>query len=269
MLDSSQPYAWNGRNFIPCAGIPVTDRGFRYGMSIFESIAIRNGRVEFLDAHLARLEAACRQCSWPVYSAAFARAGEWLADVPSPAFARIYVTAGDGSPATPVRTPRVFLFAEPREGGFPVPYRVAVRPEPHVPVLGGLKTGNYWANLEALAWARNGGFDEALLFNPDGLLVSACMANVFVMLDGEWTTPHPASGTRPGVVRGWVMGHYTPGTIVQRALTVHDLDKVTECFLTNSWMGVLPVVSLDTRPLRMLVGEALRAEFLEALGRAS
>ena len=234
-------------------------------MSLFESFAVRNGRVEFLGAHLDRLEAACRQCGWPVYSAAFLRAGEFLRALPAPAFARLYVTAGDGSPVMPVKTPRVLLLAEPRSPSLPAAYRVAAHSTPHVPVLGGLKTGNYWANLEALAWARHGGFDEALLFNPDVALISACMANVFVMLGGEWVTPHPATGARPGVIREWVMQRYSPGKIVQRALTLHDLDKATECFLTSSWMGVLPVASLDTRPLGITVAEALRAEFLEEM----
>ena len=265
MLDSTAPCVWNGRDFVPCSGIPVTDRGFRYGMSLFESVAVRNGRIEFLEAHLARLEAACRQCGWSVYSAAFARAGEWLRQLPGPAFARIYVTAGDGSPATPVKSPRVFLFAEPRTAALPVNYRVAVHPAHHVPLLGGLKTANYWANLDALGWAQKGGFDEALLFNPDGALISACMANVFMLLGGEWVTTHPAAGARPGVIREWVMQHYSPGKIVQRALTLSELDKVTECFLTNSWIGVLPVASLDMRPLQTTVSAALRAEFMEEL----
>ena len=265
MLDSTEPLAWNGRDFVPCGGIPISDRGFRYGMALFESFAVRHGRVEFLNEHLDRLAAACRQCGWPVYTAAFARAGQWLRRLSGPSFARIYVTAGDGNPATPVQTPRVLLFSEPRDTRLLAEYRIVAHSAPHVPVLGGLKTANYWANLESLAWARHGGFDEALLFNPDGALISACMANVFVMLGGEWITPHPATGTRPGVVREWVMQRYSPGKIVQRALTLHDLDKATECFLTSSWIGVLPVAALDMRPLQTTVSRALRAEFLEAM----
>ncbi|MGH8046983.1 MAG: hypothetical protein ACREKL_07030, partial [Chthoniobacterales bacterium] len=41
--------------FIAGAGLPLTDRGFRYGMSVFETIAIRESAPLLLDAHLARL----------------------------------------------------------------------------------------------------------------------------------------------------------------------------------------------------------------------
>jgi len=255
-------HLWNGADFVPCAGVPFTDRGFRYGMSLFESLAVRSGGVEFLDAHLARLEEACRRCGWPVCSAALARAGEWLRALCGPAFARIYVTAGDGSPAGSVVTPRVFLFAEPRSMAAEQECcRAVCRPVPHLPVFAGFKTGNYWANLEAVAWARNSGVDEALLFNPEGNLISACMANVFVLRNGQWVTPDPASGARAGVAREWVLRKSSLGRVTQQALNRSDLSEATGCFLTNSWLGVLPVSILDGRRLDTAAGERLRAEF--------
>jgi branched-subunit amino acid aminotransferase/4-amino-4-deoxychorismate lyase len=87
------------------------------------------------------------------------------------------------------------------------------------------------------------------------------MANVFAVFEGELVTPHPSTGARPGLIREWVMQRYTGSKIVQRALTWGDLDRVTECFLTSSWNGVVPVTSLDARPLQTTVAEALKAEF--------
>lgn len=268
MHPPAEPHIWNGHDFVPCPGVPATDRGFRYGMSFFESLAVRRGRVEFLDAHLERLAAACRQCGWPVYTTALKRAGEWLtawaealANENASAFARIYVTAGDGGAAAPVQAPRVLVFVEPREATEPKPLRIVLRSAPHVPTLGGLKTANYWAQLEALGWARHAGFDEALLFNPDGLLISACMANVFVLLGREWITPHPATGARAGVVREWVMRQLAPGKIVQRPLTIRDLDHASACFLTSSWNGVMPIASLDMRALQTAEPDAIRQEW--------
>jgi branched-subunit amino acid aminotransferase/4-amino-4-deoxychorismate lyase len=231
-------------------------------MSLFESLAIRRDKVEFLAGHFARLEAACRQCGWPLAPSLFIRAGELLRSLlPGPVFARIYVTAGDGDPGAPVVAPRIILLAEPRAVDLRKSYRVALRPAPHVPLMGGLKTANYWANVESRAWAHRDGFDEALLFNTDGALISACMANVFAVFEGELVTPHPSTGARPGLIREWVMQRYTGSKIVQRALTWGDLDRVTECFLTSSWNGVVPVTSLDARPLQTTVAEALKAEF--------
>ena len=258
MHPAAQNLFWNGTAFVPCAGIPVADRGFRYGMALFESLAVRTGRVEFLEAHLARLESACRQCAWPLDPAVLVRAGEHLRAMQGPAFARIYVTAGEGNPLDPVTAPQVVLLAQPRSAPSPEPCRVSVHAEPFLPLLGGLKTANYWANLAALQAAQAAGCDEALLFNPRGELVSACMANVFVELEGQLVTPPIASGARAGVVREWVMGRRA---VVERSLSCADLAGITECFLTSSWAGVKPVAGMDGRLLSTDFAEALRAEF--------
>ncbi|MEI6560639.1 MAG: aminotransferase class IV [Verrucomicrobiota bacterium] len=255
---SSPSWLWHGTAFVPCRGVPVADRGFRYGMALFESLAVRNGRVEFLDAHLARLASACSQCAWPLDPSILVRAGEQLRQMEGPAFARIYVTAGEGGPADPVTTPQVVLLAEPRSAPAPEPCRVGLHPEPFLPLLGGLKTANYWANLAALQTARAAGCDESLLVNPHGELISACMANVFIEWEGQLVTPPTASGARAGVVREWVMGRRT---VVERTLTRADLAGVTGCFLTSSWAGVRPVAALDGRPLDTALAEALRTEF--------
>ena len=135
---------------------------------------------------------------------------------------------------------------------------LGIHPEPLLPILGGLKTGNYWANVAALQAARTAGCNEALLFNPQGELISGCMANIFVVLEGTVLTPPAASGARAGVVREWVMERCK---VVERTLSLTDLLHATECFLTNSWVGVKPVAMLDGRPLEMTLAGALRSEF--------
>jgi len=257
-MNASQSWIWNGDAFVPCGGIPASDRGFRYGMALFESLAVRGGRVEFLEAHLIRLEAACRRCGWTVDPIALSQAGEGFSQISGPSFARIYVTAGPGGPTAPVTSPRILLFAEPRTAPTEEPIRVAIHPEPFAPLLGGLKTANYWANILALQSALAAGCDEALLFNSHGELISACMANVFVEMEGQWITPPLASGARAGVVREWVMQRRE---IAERTLSREDLHHASACFLTNCWSGVTPVAMLDGRPLPTSFAETLRTEF--------
>lgn len=257
-MNASQSWLWGGNAFVPCNGIPISDRGFRYGMALFESFAIRAGEVEFLGGHLARIETACRQCGWAVDPAIFACAGELFARLAGPAFARIYVTAGEGSPSEPITAPQVVLFVEPRSAPSLKPCRAAVQSEPFVPLLGGLKTANYWSNIAALQTARAAGCDEALLFNPNGELISACMANVFVVLDGQLVTPPILCGARAGMVREWVMGRRE---VIERIISRADLLRASDCFLTSCWAGITSVAMLDGRPLNTVLAEALRAEF--------
>ena len=82
---------------------------------------------------------------------------------------------------------------------------VVCSPVAHAPAPGGWKTGNYWANIRALAAARESGAREALLFDAEGILLGCACASVFVQMDGAWLTPARAVGARDGVVRQWVL----------------------------------------------------------------
>jgi branched-chain amino acid aminotransferase len=88
--------------------------------------------------------------------------------------------------------------------------------------------------------------NETLLFTPAGHLISACMANVFVIIGGRVLTPDLSTGARAGVVREWVLRHVeAKKALITRA----DLAGAEEIFLTSSWLGVMPCASVDGRPL--------------------
>jgi hypothetical protein len=44
-----------GTEWVPCENLPLGDRGFRYGMSVFETIAVREGKPLILEEHLEPL----------------------------------------------------------------------------------------------------------------------------------------------------------------------------------------------------------------------
>ena len=241
-----QSWLWTGSAYEPAAAIPLTDRGFRYGMSVFESLRVTRGEPEFFEKHLARLIGACAERDFAVDPRALDAARDILCTAASDGFARIYVTAGDGGPATAATSPRVFVFVEPRDPSTAESCEVMLCDDPYRAPFGGLKTANYWFNADALAQARGRGFDEALLFNDLAELVSACCANVFLVHDDRIATPARASGARAGVIREWVIARRK---VEERRLRREDALRADEIFLTNSWLGVLPVATVEGRPL--------------------
>ena len=101
-------------------------------------------------------------------------------------------------------------------------------------------------NAETLRQARNRGADEALLFNPAGALIGACMANVFLKKDDQWLTPSLACGARDGAVRSWVLNQLgVRETIVTRA----DALSSESIFLTSSWLGLMPLHQVEDTTL--------------------
>ncbi len=238
---------WAGGAFEPCDSLPLADRGFRYGMSVFESLRVNRGEAEFFEPHLVRLIQACAEREFAVEETALRAAAPLFHAAACHGFARLYVTAGDGPLTAPAPQPRVFIFVEDRPAPDPDDaWELTFHDETHHPLFGGLKTANYWPNADALARARHRRFDEALLFNDRAELVSACCANVFLRHEDRLSTPARSSGARAGVIREWVIKRRN---VEERRLRREDVTTADEIFLTNSWIGVQPVATLEGRPL--------------------
>ena len=217
-------------------------------MSVFESILIRNGHPHLLGEHLQRLAHAAEKCGFKSTPLLPDQIEALLQQTVPDGLARIYVTAGDGGVSSPPKNCRVFVFVEPRTPLSPEAYErgyhLAFSKEIHHPMFGGLKTANDWTNITALnpAYPKN----EALLFNADGDLISACMANVFVIQNNEIKTPALSCGARNGVIREWVIQQQK---VTECRITRDDLKEADSLFLTSSWIGVMPVIALEERLL--------------------
>ncbi len=251
-------WLWQDDRFLPADGVPLTDRGFRYGMSLFESVRVVAGEPEFWDKHTLRLVQACGEREFALDEAALPAAAEMFRQTQQDGFGRIYVTAGDGALTAKAEAPRIYLFLESRSPTTEESYEVTLSEETYHAPFHGLKTANYWLNAEVLTRARRRGFDEALLFNEFAELVSACCANIFVVRDDRIATPPRSSGARAGVIREWVIRRRK---VEERRLRREDVINADEIFLTNSWLGVMPVSTVEGRPLgHRFIGPKLAAE---------
>ncbi|VVM05936.1 Aminodeoxychorismate lyase [Methylacidimicrobium cyclopophantes] len=109
--------------------------------------------------------------------------------------------------------------------------------------------------------------DEALLCNERGELASGACSNLFWVRGKSIYTPSTEAGCRAGVIRGWILSR---AEVVEGRYPLSDLEDADEIFLTNSWIGVMPVNRLLGRALPVgPVALRLRKELAESLGRAS
>lgn len=242
--EASACWLWQGDTFEQSAGLPLSDRGFRYGMSVFETVRIHMGLPVFWNEHLARLTASAATCGFPLSESALQRSISLISPLWTEGVLRLYVTAGDGPPSGPAVQTRIAVLWEGRARQLPPSYALETTPGPHLPLLGGLKTGNYWANAQSLGEAKSHGADEALLFTPDNHLIGGCMANAFVHIGGVWLTPPKSLGAREGVVRQWVLEHFP---VIETSVSRAEISRADAVFLTSSWIGVMPARQLDQR----------------------
>ena len=262
---------WNGKSILPHAGgVPLNDRGFRYGQHLFESIAIRNNKILLLSEHLALLTDAAKRNSFlfgRTLSSALRRFVESVSL--SDGMLRIYLTAGEGAPAAPIRTAGCYLTWEPVH--FPTDaqlekgIRLTVLTKPFLGDAWGEKSGNYAAHLKALADARANGGDEGIVLDAKGCALSCAMGNLLVWMRTKHgiilCTPPVSRGARSGSVLDWVKKSVP---VMERDLSPADLRKALAMAITNSRLGVMPIASLNGISLRdPTLSQSLSHSYLE------
>jgi branched-chain amino acid aminotransferase len=233
------------------ACIAPSDHGFLVGDGVFETLRWYDGRPFTLGEHLSRLADGCGVLGiTPPPRADLERAAHAIVEANGlrDARMRITVTSGLGPPGL-VRgqgPPTVLIVALPLSPWPPVSTAAisALRRDEQNP-LAGVKTVSLAESVTALAEARAGGADEALLLNRRGEVCEATTANVFLVHDGVAATPPLESGVLAGITRE----HVLELGAVERVLSRADIATAQEAFLTSSTREVQPLVAVDGRPL--------------------
>jgi len=115
--------------------------------------------------------------------------------------------------------------------------------------LSGIKSLNYLDHVLAWEEAQSRDFDEAVVLNERGEIVSATTANLFWAKDGTLHTPTLSTGALAGITRDCVIEiankHFIP--LLEGVYEMTDLTDADEIFLTSSSLGVAPVTTFDFR----------------------
>ncbi len=108
------------------------------------------------------------------------------------------------------------------------------------------KTLSWCVNLTMFEDARREGYDEVILLNERAEVTECTSANIFAVLDGTTYTPPLSSGPLPGVTREVMLSELKDAPpVAEKVLTVDDLLRAEEVFITSSTRDLLPVASIS------------------------
>jgi branched-chain amino acid aminotransferase len=112
-------------------------------------------------------------------------------------------------------------------------------------------TGNYVNSSLAKVEALKGGYDEAIMLNPQGFVSECTGENIFVARDGVFITPPIAAGALEGITQDSVMkiGRDLGYEFRVDYLTRSDLYVSEEIFLCGTAAEVSAVNAVDDRPI--------------------
>lgn len=244
------------------ATVPVLDRGFLYGDSVFEVLRTYGGVPFGMEEHLARLARSAERTliRLPVSLPELAREIEaaLTAGGYAESLVRIMISRGTagtlGLDPSLARGPlRVILVADLHdlpaslysEGAKVITYptlRIA-----DATSGAGAKIANYLVAVLAMAQAKEQGAEEALVLNGEGLVAEGCTSNVFLVKEGVLITPPESLGILLGITRHHVLALATELGIrcVERAFSTAELAGADEAFITSSIRELVPVVRVD------------------------
>ncbi|MFA5890115.1 MAG: branched-chain amino acid transaminase [Actinomycetota bacterium] len=112
-------------------------------------------------------------------------------------------------------------------------------------------TGQYINSSLAKIEALKGGYDEAIMLNPQGYVAEATGENIFIVRDGELVTPPLSAGALAGITRESIMRIAADlGVAVRECdLMRSELYLADEAFLTGTAAEVVPVREIDDRTI--------------------
>jgi branched-chain amino acid aminotransferase len=249
------------------ARIPVLDRGFLYGDSVYEVFRTYDGVPLFWREHFERMENSARLIHMPITQTreelmaeirrAVAEAGGGdTADGSGEVYVRWHISRGVGPvdlyPDPKLKTSYMILVKpvpvwkkEHREVGMKLAV-TTVRRNADNALSPNIKSGNYLNNILGLAEAVELGADDCLMLNAAGNATEASNSNTFFVLDGRVVTPADSDGNLRGITGAALrkIGAGEGWPVYEEHVSVEDLARVEEAFVTSATREVMPIAAI-------------------------
>jgi len=177
------------------AFIPVMDRGFLYGDSIYEAVRTYRGRLFLLKEHFERLENSALRLSLKIpftLKELQNHLNQLIGKQETDFYIRIIVTRGEDSafdlnPSRPLKPKTIVAISDNHE--YPSDFYtkginvtiVSVRRNSKSALDPEIKSGNYLNNILAVMEAKSKGTNDALMINENGHVTECTTSNFFIV----------------------------------------------------------------------------------------
>ncbi len=245
---SEENFCWTNGKFLQekYSVISVMSKGYQYGKGIFETLKVEKGEIEYPEEHLERLKEGCKRIL-----------GRDLPELDWKGIADLLITKNDLQDSSSVMK---IMISEGKTGLFEdrniiVTCReynkrpalknngnliLGIFPHKRESFLTDYKTMNYLFYLKAGEWAKENGFDEAVILNADGSISETNTGNILI-IKGK-TVIIPESNHRlSGILEGkMVEGYKQKGfKILRKIISPQELISFETILVTNSLIGTV------------------------------
>lgn len=233
--------------------LPVSDRGLLYGDGVWETIGVVQGKPQWLEWHLQRLQTGLQALGiqpleWDDFqqNILLACAGQ------DRAILKLIITRGTGqrgynpnATSPPTRILQLTPWAEYPSAYTATGIRLTLCATrlAHQPRLAGFKHLNRLEQVLARAEFGND-YQEGLVRDYHDNVIEGTMSNLFILdEDGTVSTPVLTQCGITGIMRRYIIQTLEKFSVEChiRALTLSDVEQAQALFMTNSLIGLWPV----------------------------
>lgn len=241
----------------------VSNRSFRYGDGLFESMRYLNGELKFAELHIDRIQKGMNLLKFDKSSLIdtwFLRekTEELVRRNKLGADARFRLTVfrdADGL-YSPVSNNFAYVLESQKLEEYSYVYNkkgLIIDVYDEVPkslnILSNLKTCNAMVYVMAGIFKNRNGLDEVLILNQNGFLCESMSSNLFIVYDRKLYTPALNEGCIGGVMRHVVirMAKENGLELIEAQINPNILNEADEVFLTNAAKGIQWVMGYNNK----------------------
>jgi len=243
------------------AALPLADPVVQAGLGVFETLAVRDGEVLDIPAHLQRLRAgaAILSVELPTDENLLQALRPVVESLPACAWVKIL--AGRSGLLSVFGAGMDPQEEEQESSAVLLNWRLS-----HKGPIAGLKTLNYAHFLLGTEEAIARGADEGIWLNTRGHLGEGCSSNLVVVQRETLYTAGLGDGILPGIVRDLAIraARNEGYSVHEGKVRLKRLEHAEEAFLTSSLRGVRPLVRYQGKPL----GKGVRGPVTTRIARA-
>jgi 4-amino-4-deoxychorismate lyase len=236
--------------------IQIADRGFQYGDGCFTTMAFRNNRLEFFDAHINRLKLACNTLyidfdKWSELESCIVNSLKAASDcvvkvmISRGVGGRGYSPKGAENPSfiiTHLTIPAHYIFWQTKGIKLTIsPIRLACQP-----LLAGIKHLNRLEQVLVKQALAQTGYDDAVVCDTQQKIIETSVGNLFWYKDNVWYTADLSESGVEGVMRNQILAVMQQQGLECRVVKqdVSALFGAQQLFICNSLMVLVPVLNL-------------------------
>jgi len=234
--------------------LTASNRSFKFGDGLFESMRMINNKLQFADLHADRLVAGMKALKIEGHTlmddyfirqktADLAKKNKWNGNVRF----RLSVYRQGSGVYTPENNKAGYVLE-----GIPLKSNqyelnskgliIDVFDEMTKPInkLSNFKTSNALLYVMAGIFKSQNRLDEAMILNQNGFLCESISANVFVVYDKQIYTPALTEGCVSGVMRTAIMqlAKMNDISLIEAQINPEILKEAEEVFITNATQGI-------------------------------